>query len=169
MTKTKTFLAISLAAIFAVSMMSIPNAFASVGLAQKSSDFDITDVDGFSMTVTGDAGETIPKDQSHVFAYVFVLDSSDPTTTRAYAVTSHYAEDSDDVENDIEWHTHNVELQNGCVSAISDVGILTTLVGRTVTANGAIGNVVLGLTAVLNIDRDAGSVCVQKVIDTQTP
>jgi len=165
---SKTILAVSLAAVFAVSVFTLPSAFASVGLAKKNPNFDITDVSGFTMTVDGTAGATTPKDQSHVFAYVFVLDTSDETTTRAYAVTSHYAEDSDDVVDDIAWHTHYVELQNGCVSSIADAGELPTLSGDEVIAVGASGTVVAGLTAVLNIDRGAGSVCVQSVIDVQS-
>jgi hypothetical protein len=165
----KTTMTISLAAVLAVSMVMTTPVFASTGLAKKNPDFDITTVTDDTMTVVGTAGGTTPKDQTHVFAYVFVqntcLTSARTFDACAYAVTSHMAEDSDQVGNDITWHTHYVELTNGCVSHIEDAGTTPTMISHTVTLNGVTPDTAAGLTAVLNIEFDTGSVCVQSVLD----
>ena len=89
------------------------------------SDFDIrragiTDTGKLRLRVQGEAGGTTPSgpDQENlVYAYVFVTDVG------AIAVTSHRAEDSGQVGNDLAWHSHRVTLDSsGCVSSIEDFG-----------------------------------------------
>jgi hypothetical protein len=163
----KLLLAVPLAAVLAVSMVVTPTAAnAYGGFAEDSPDFDITKVKNFSMTVAGEAGGTVPTSQREVFAYVFVLDSCS-TDLCAYAVTSHFPEDSTEVDSDIEWHAHYVELTDGCVSLLEEDGN-AKLSGNKVSVTDASGTVVAGVTAILSINSGQGAVCLETVIDSQS-
>jgi len=129
--------------------------------------FDIRQVgitaDGnLRLTVDGTVGDTIPSAQSQadlVYAYVFI------TNDGIIAVTSHQAEDSNQVGNDLEWHSHRVTLDsNFCVTSIEDYGKaklhgdrLDVLQTDATTVSGA-------LTAELTIS--GSQVCVSDVWDT---
>jgi hypothetical protein len=86
----------------------------------KITSFEIKGRGVMTMYVEGVAGRTIPDHEDAeniIYAYVFVTDVG------KYAVTSHMGEDSHQVEHDIEWHSHLVELdENNCVTSITDVG-----------------------------------------------
>ena len=56
--------------------------------------------------VEGKAGDSIPQNASLIYAYVFVTDNG------TFAVMSHVYEDTDEVENDTQWHTHRVTLDD---------------------------------------------------------
>lgn len=139
-----------------------------IGATQEESkfneaDFKIKDFgikDGIPwLTVEGTAGGSTPQNASLIYAYVFVTDNG------TYAVTSHGVEDSAEVENDTQWHTHGVTLdENTCVGKINDNGnaevnemvkvtnITTTKVERVMTVE-------------LTINNEDASVCVNKLID----
>lgn len=129
-------------------------------------DFDIrragiTDTGKLRIVVQGEAGGTKPSgsgQEDKVYAYVFVTDVG------IVAVTSHRAEDSGQVGNDLAWHAHRVTLDsNNCVSSIEDFG--------RATLNGQ--NVYVGKTGAKSIDAvltaeltvDSG-VCVSAVWDS---
>lgn len=169
-----------LAAILAVSMVLTP-AFASWasitdGNDAANDDFDInqvgiTDGGNLRMTVFGTAGGTTPSSASQaylVYAYVFNSNAG------LIAVTSHQAEDSAQVGNDLEWHTHRVTLDtNNCVSTIEDFG-QAKLSGSRIDVLGTGATSVAGaLTAQLTITPDKPhtsanefSVCVTGVFDS---
>lgn len=159
----KLILAGPLSAVLALSVIVVP-AFASGGLTQNNPDFDIIDVDKFTMEVAGEAGGTVPADQRHVFAYVFFIEECS-TDLCAYAVTSHFPEDSSEVGSDIEWHAHYAEVTGDCVSLLTEDGD-AELSGSEVSVNGAKGKVFAGATVVFQIDLEVG-VCVQNILDFQ--
>jgi hypothetical protein len=159
----KLVLASPLAIVLALSIITVP-ALASGGLTENNPDFHIVDVDKFSMEVAGEAGSTVPTDQRHVFAYVFLIEGCG-TDLCGYAVTSHFPEDSTEVGSDIEWHAHYVEVTAGCVSLLTEDGD-AELSGSEVSVNGAKGKVFAGASVVLQIDLETG-VCIQNIIDIQ--
>ena len=129
------------------------------------SDFDIKkfgiDNDGNPyIDVYGKAGGTTVNDGNTILAYVFVTDAG------AFAVTSHGGiEDSDEVDDDEEFHGHLVALSSaGCVVGITDDGdaqLNNKRVSITNTGATALNGV---LTAQLNV-IPAG-ICVTSVFDT---
>ena len=138
-------------------------------------DFDILTVQGptdgkLRLTVAGTAGGTKPDETGEellVFAYVFATDAG------LVAVTSHSVEDSGQVENDLEWHTHLVGLDsNFCVNSISDYGS-AHLQDNTLKVSGTDATNVDGaLTVVLTVTPDDPqtqenelSVCVTQPLD----
>jgi len=124
---TKTIMAVSLAAVFAISMILTP-AFALVmdpkndssgNSDQDLKSFGLDDQGNPSLKVWGHAGDTKPIDGSGlVNAYVLVTDDG------IYAVTSHAGiEDSSEVVDDGLWHAHKVTLnESGCVTSLSEDG-----------------------------------------------
>lgn len=160
----------SLTAILAISMIVTP-AFAAQTLVTDNSgdaaneDFDILSVqaagDGnLRLTVDGTAGGTTPSDASQaalVYAYVFITDAG------IIAVTSHQAEDSAQVGNDLEWHSHRVTLDSSfCVTGIEDFGKAKLHDNRLTVSQTGAKEVAGALTAELTIDE---GVCVSKVFD----
>ena len=149
---TKTILAVLLAIGLAVSLTMTPAVYAYTFVKDAKGDatdpnFDIRqagldDSGNPYLKVTGKAGGTTPSSPSQsslVYAYVFV------TNAGIYAVTSHQAEDSGQVGNDLEWHSHLVTLDgSGCVTGISDAGV-TKLSGEKVTVLGTGATDVLGV------------------------
>lgn len=136
-------------------------------VANGNPDFDITKAGitatgKLRMVVDGDAGGTKPSglgQADKVFAYVFVTDVG------IVAVTSHRAEDSGQVSNDLVWHSHRVQLDGaGCVSSIEDFGKVQLVDNYLNVANTGASSIDQALTARLTIDN--GSVCVSRVWDT---
>ena len=147
------------------SMVSIGTATTSnVAIAQEEADFKIKDFgikDGTPwLTVEGKAGGSTPENSSQIYAYAFVTDNG------TYAVTSHGVEDSAEVENDTEWHTHGVTLdEKNCVSDINDDGD-AELDGEVKVTNITATKVDKVMTALLGINNADASVCVEKVFDS---
>jgi hypothetical protein len=170
----KVVLAIPLAVVMAVSMIVTPSAYASWVTFTDPSDaaddnFDIrtvgiTDDGNLRLTVDGTAGGTTPSDASQedlVYAYVFVTDAG------IIAVTSHQAEDSAQVDDDIKWHTHRVTLDgDGCVTSIEDFGKAKLKGNRLQVLQTGATTIDAALTAELTIN---GGVCVTAVFDIATP
>lgn len=133
--------------------------------AQEEADFKIKDFgikDGTPwLTVEGKAGGSTPENASQIYAYAFVTDNG------TYAVTSHGVEDSAEVENDTEWHTHGVTLdEKNCVSDINDDGDAEVNDEVKVT-NITATKVDKVMTAQLGINNADASVCVEKVFDSK--
>jgi hypothetical protein len=111
--------------------------------------------------VFGDAGGTKPSAPSlsdKVYAYVFV------TNVGIVAVTSHRAEDSSQVSNDLAWHSHRVTLdKSNCVTSIEDFGKARVEDDWIHVANTGATSIDAILTAELTIN---GGVCVTQVFDS---
>jgi hypothetical protein len=122
----------------------------------------ITDKNILSMTVAGKAGGTTPSDPSEanlVYAYVFITDVG------VIAVTSHQAEDSGQVKNDLKWHAHLVTLDsNNCVTSIQDFGDAKLRDSRIDVRQTGATSVSQVLTAELTISDS--TVCVTQVWDS---
>ena len=183
--KTKTILGISLAAVFAVSMIfagSLSQAEAintnpknpNAG-GKHSPDFQIEGV-GYTtaepatltMTVKGTAGQTVPDEAGDIYAYVWFFDGF------AIAATSHDFDDTiPDVGAPFEWHFHLITTNEaGCITSITEVinDPTTSLSGDTITIEGIPGlneEPSAAATAVLNVDLDRpkGVVCIIHVFD----
>jgi hypothetical protein len=155
----KTILAIPLAAVLAVSMIVTPAAY-----AEQWKDFDITDFgingDGdLFITVAGTAGGTTPNDLEDVYAYLWV------TNVGIVAVTSHIAEDSGDVGDDLEWHAHILSVSDGCVTGETDAGV-PVMDGDTITLSGTGATSVDGAASVQAVfNDDFTSLCVKRSLD----
>jgi hypothetical protein len=125
----------------------------------KIKDFGIKDGKPW-LTVEGKAGASTPQNTSQIYAYAFVTDNG------TYAVTSHGVEDSAEVENDTQWHTHGVTLdEKNCVSDINDDGdaeVNDEIKVTNITAT----KVDKVMTALLGINNADASVCVEKVFDS---
>jgi hypothetical protein len=168
---------VSLAAVLAVSMVVTPAFAARSIITDETRDatdanFDITQVTvngqgSIMMTVAGTAGGTTPSDESQsllVYAYVFVTDKG------IYAVTSHQAEDSNQVENDLEWHTHLVTLDgSNCVTSIQDAANAVVVGHNIILTQTGASEVAAALTAELTITPEPFSVCVTDVFDSASP
>lgn len=122
----------------------------------------ITDKNILSMEVAGKAGRTTPSDPSQanlVYAYVFITDVG------VIAVTSHQAEDSGQVKNDLKWHAHLVTLDDdSCITSIQDFGdakLKDSTINVRHTGATSVSQV---LTAELTISGSA--VCVKQVWDS---
>lgn len=130
----------------------------------SNADFDILTVQAagngnLRLTVDGTAGGTTSdvSQAALVYAYVFITDAG------IIAVTSHEAEDSAQVGNDLEWHSHRVTLDGSfCVTGIEDFGKAKFHDNRLTVSQTGITQVVGALTAELTIDE---GVCVSQVFD----
>jgi hypothetical protein len=127
-------------------------------------DFKITDfgiINGNPwLIVEGKAGGSTPQNASNIYAYTFVTDNG------TFAVMSHLYEDTDEVENDTQWHTHRVTLDDkNCVSEINDNGDteVSDLVKVTNVITRNVSNV---FTAELTLNNADSSICVTKVFDS---
>lgn len=122
----------------------------------------ITDTGKLRMVVAGEAGATKPSGPGQadkVYAYVFATDVG------IVAVTSHRAEDSGQVGNDLAWHSHRVTLDgSGCVSSIEDFGKARLVDDHIHVANTGAASIDKVLTAELTIS--SGKVCVTQVWDS---
>jgi len=112
------------------------------------------------VSVEGKSGGSTSQNGSLIYASAFVTDNG------TYAVTSHGVEDSVEVENDTQWHTHGVTLdENNCVSKINDNGDaeVNDLVKVTNITASKVDKV---MTAELIINNTDASVCVKKIFDS---
>lgn len=113
------------------------------------------------LTVEGKAGASTPQNASQIYAYVFVTDKG------IFGVVSHGVEDSAEVANDTQWHSHGVTLdEKNCVSKLNEDGDaeVTDTVG---VANTNATKVDKVMTALLGINNADAKVCVEKVFDSK--
>jgi hypothetical protein len=112
------------------------------------------------LIVEGKAGGSTPQNASLIYAYAFVTDNG------TFAVMSHAYEDTDEVENDTQWHTHRVTLDDkNCIAKINDNG--DTEVNDLVKVTNIISrNVSKVFTAELTLNNVDSSICVTKVFDS---
>jgi len=111
--------------------------------------------------VNGKAGGSTPQNASLVYAYGFVTDNG------TFAVMSHAYEDTDEVENDTQWHTHRINLDNkNCISGINDNGDTEVNKDLVKVTNVIIRNVSKVFTAELVLNNTDSSICVTKVFDS---
>ena len=113
------------------------------------------------LTVEGKAGASTPQNASQIYAYVFVTDKG------IFGVVSHGVEDSAEVANDTQWHSHGVTLdEKNCVSKLNEDGDaeVTDTVG---VANSNATKVDKVMTALLGINNADAKVCVEKVFDSK--
>ena len=113
------------------------------------------------LSVEGKAGASTPQNASQIYAYAFVTDNG------IFAVTSHGTEDSTEVANDTDWHSHGVTLDDkNCVSKLNEDG--DAEVTDTVSvANTNATKIDKVMTAQLGINNADASVCVEKVFDSK--
>lgn len=151
-----------------IAISAILIAGANSALAQSSlneADFKIKDFgikDGKPwLSVEGKAGASTPQNASQIFAYVFVTDKG------IFAVTSHGTEDSSEVANDTQWHSHGVVLSDkNCVTKLNEDGDgeVNDMIG---VANTNATKVDKVMTALLGINNADAKVCVEKVFDSK--
>lgn len=113
------------------------------------------------LTVEGKAGASKPQNASQIYAYAFVTDKG------IFGVVSHGVEDSAEVANDTQWHSHGVTLdEKNCVSKLNEDGDaeVTDTVG---VANTNATKVDKVMTALLGINNADAKVCVEKVFDSK--
>lgn len=162
---TKNTVSLSIAAMLAISAILIVgtnNAFAASKFNEadfKIKDFGVKDGNPW-LSVEGTAGGSIPENHSLIYSYAFVTDNG------TFAATSHGGEDSAEVENDTQWHTHQVTLdEKNCVASINDNGKNELSKDKiTITETNAT-KVDKVMTAELTKNTD-GSICVTKVFDS---
>jgi hypothetical protein len=113
------------------------------------------------LSVEGKAGGSTPQNASQIYGYAFVTDKG------IFAVVSHGTEDSSEVANDTQWHSHGVTLDDkNCVSKLNEDG--DAEVTDTVSvANTNATKVDKVMTAQLGINNADASVCVEKVFDSK--
>ncbi|HXW12760.1 MAG TPA: hypothetical protein VD694_08375 [Nitrososphaeraceae archaeon] len=112
------------------------------------------------LIVEGKAGGSTPQNTSTIYAYTFVTDNG------TFAVMSHLYDDTDEVDNDTQWHTHRVTLDDkNCIAEINDNGDteVTDLVKVTNVITRNVSNV---FTAELSLNNADSSICVTKVFDS---
>jgi len=163
----KKILSLTIATLLAISTLLIVGS--NTALAQNKlneNDFKIKDF-GFKdgkpwLTVEGKAGASKPDNASQIYAYAFVTDKG------IFAVVSHGgSEDSPQVGNDSQWHTHGVTLDSkNCVTKLTNDGKaeVTDQIGIsniTATKVDAVKTVLLG------INNAGPTVCVEKVFDNK--
>lgn len=163
--------AIALAFVAVGSLVFLNTAVTSnIAAAQKESkineaDFKIKDF-GFKdgkpwLTVEGKAGGSKPQNASQIYAYAFVTDKG------IFAVVSHGFNDSSEVVNNTQWHSHGVTLDSkNCVTKLNDDGT-AEVNGMIKVANTTATKVDKVMTAVLGVNNADASVCVEKVIDSK--
>jgi ABC-type branched-subunit amino acid transport system substrate-binding protein len=156
-------LAATLIAISAILIAGANSALAQNSLNEadfKIKDFGIKDGKPW-LSVEGKAGASKPQNASQIFAYVFVTDKG------IFAVTSHGTEDSSEVANDTQWHSHGVVLSDkNCVTKLNEDGDgeVNDMVG---VANTNATKVDKVMTALLGINNADAKVCVEKVFDSK--
>ena len=126
----------------------------------KIKDFGIKDGKPW-LSVEGKAGASTPQNASQIYAYAFVTDKG------IFAVTSHGTEDSSEVANDTQWHSHGVVLDDkNCVSKLNEDGDaeVNDMIG---VANTNATKVDKIMTAQLGINYADAKVCVEKVFDSK--
>ena len=163
----KKILSLTIATLLAISTLLIVGS--NTALAQNKlneNDFKIKDF-GFKdgkpwLTVEGKAGASKPDNASQIYAYAFVTDKG------IFAVVSHGgSEDSPQVGNDSQWHTHGVTLDSkNCVTKLNNDG-KAEVNGQIKVANITATKVDKVMTALLGINNAGPTVCVEKVFDSK--
>jgi hypothetical protein len=163
----KKILSLTIATLLAISTLLIVGS--NTALAQNKlneNDFKIKDF-GFKdgkpwLTVEGKAGASKPDNASQIYAYAFVTDKG------IFAVVSHGgSEDSPQVGNDSQWHTHGVTLDSkNCVTKLNNDG-KAEVNGEIKVANITATKVDKVMTALLGINNAGPTVCVEKVFDSK--
>jgi hypothetical protein len=163
----KKILSLTIATLLAISTLLIVGS--NTALAQNKlneNDFKIKEF-GFKdgkpwLTVEGKAGASKPDNASQIYAYAFVTDKG------IFAVTSHGgSEDSAEVANDTQWHTHGVTLDSkNCVTKLNDDGN-AEVNGEIKVANITATKVDEVKTVLLGINNAGPTVCVEKVFDSK--
>ena len=154
------------ATLIAISAILIAGANSALGQSSlNEADFKIKDFgikDGKPwLSVEGKAGASKPQNASQIFAYVFVTDKG------IFGVVSHGVEDSSEVANDTQWHSHGVTLDDkNCVTKLNEDGDgeVNDMVG---VANTNATKVDKVMTALLGINNADAKVCVEKVFDSK--
>jgi ABC-type branched-subunit amino acid transport system substrate-binding protein len=161
----KKMLSLTIASLLAISTVVIVGSNMALA-ALNENDFKIKDFgikDGKPwLTVEGKAGASKPDNASQIYGYAFVTDKG------VFAVVSHGGvEDSPQVGNDSQWHTHKVDLDSkNCVTKLTNDGKaeVTDQIGIsniTATKVDAVKTVLLG------INNAGPTVCVEKVFDNK--
>ena len=114
------------------------------------------------LTAKGKAGASKPQNASQIYAYAFVTDKG------VFAVVSHGFNDSTEVANNTQWHTHGVTLDSAmkCVTKLNDDG-KAEVNGQIKVANITATKVDKVMTAVLGLNNADGKVCIEKVFDSK--
>jgi len=158
---TKTILAISLAAIFVVSMMPTANIWATHG-------FSIDSTDKFRMTVHGAPGQTTDGHAIVVYAFFTNEPGSTPDSFVAYVAAVHPTFVDDNEQNHIvnAIHGHALELNNDtyCVQALAK-NPTATVNGNVVKVNGGHGEITAYVIA--GYDVVDSSICPTQVYDLE--
>jgi len=113
------------------------------------------------LTVEGKAGGSKPQNASLIYSYIFVSGNG------TFAVMSHLFDDTDEVENDTQWHTHRITLDDkNCVSQINDNGD-TEINGLIKVTNVIVAQVNKVMTAELTLNNTNSVMCITKVFDSK--
>jgi len=115
-------------------------------------DFGIGDDGNPFLTVQGKAGETVPKEESLGYSYVFVTDNG------TYAVSSDWMYPK--------WHTHGITLdENNCIGSMNmkDGAEVGDAVKVTKTSATKVDKV---MTVQFRVNDKDGSICVDKLFDS---
>jgi len=158
LTLTATSIAISAILIAGANMVLAQNNLNEADFKVK--DFGIKDGKPW-LSVEGKAGGSKPQNASQIYAYAFVTDKG------IFAVTSHGTEDSAEVANDTQWHSHGVTLDDkNCVSKLNDDGDaeVNDMISVANTNATKVDKVML---AILGINNADAKVCVEKVLDSK--
>ena len=161
----KKILSLTIATLLAISTLVVVGSNTALA-ALNENDFKIKDF-GFKdgkpwMTVVGKAGASKPDNASQIYAYAFVTDKG------IFAVVSHGgSEDSPQVGNDSQWHTHGVTLDSkNCVTKLNNDG-KAEVNGQIKIGNITATKVDKVMTALLGINNAGPTVCVEKVFDSK--
>lgn len=161
----KKILSLTIATLLAISTLVVVGSNTALA-ALNENDFKIKDF-GFKdgkpwLTVEGKAGASKPDNASQIYAYAFVTDKG------VFAVVSHGFNDSTEVANNTQWHTHGVTLDSAqkCVTKLNDDG-KAEVNAEIKVANITATKVDTVMTALLGINNAGPTVCVEKVIDSK--
>src|SRR4026208_2311591 len=113
------------------------------------------------LSVEGKAGGSTPQNASQIYGYAFVTDKG------IFAVVSHGTEDSSEVANDTQWHSHGVTLDDkNCVSKLNEDGDaeVNDMIGVAKTNATKVEAI---KTVILGVNNADAKVCVEKVFDSK--
>lgn len=161
----KKILSLTIATLLAISTLVVVGSNTALA-ALNENDFKIKDF-GFKdgkpwLTVEGKAGASKPDNASQIYAYAFVTDKG------IFAVVSHGFNDSTEVANNTQWHTHGVTLDSAqkCVTKLNDDG-KAEVNAEIKVANITATKVDKVMTAILGLNNADGKVCIEKVFDSK--
>lgn len=161
----KKILSLTIATLLAISTLVVVGSNTALA-ALNENDFKIKDF-GFKdgkpwLTVEGKAGASKPDNASQIYAYAFVTDKG------VFAVVSHGFNDSTEVANNTQWHTHGVTLDSAqkCVTKLNDDG-KAEVNAEIKVANITATKVDKVMTAILGLNNADGKVCIEKVFDSK--